>query len=50
MESQEEIELLIDGSVMGKIISQEHTKMLALPMLLRARGVIIYRASPSQKA
>lgn len=48
--NQEEIELLIDGSIMAKIISQEHTRALALPMLLRAKGVIIYRASPSQKA
>lgn len=47
---KEEIELLIDGSIMAKIINQEHTRMLALPMLLRAKGVIIYRASPSQKA
>jgi len=35
---------------MSRIISQEHTRDLALPLLLKAKGVIIYRASPAQKA
>jgi len=48
--SEEDIELLIDGTIMARIISSEHTRPLALPLLLKAKGVVIYRASPAQKA
>lgn len=49
-QSEEDQELLIDGTVMARIITSDHTKNLVLPMLLKAKGVVIYRASPSQKA
>lgn len=47
IEDQEEIELLIDGTTMARIISSDNTRDLALPLLLKAKGVVIYRASPS---
>lgn len=50
LEDKEDIELLIDGTIMARIISSEHTRPLALPLLLKAKGVVIYRASPAQKA
>lgn len=47
IDDKEEIELLIDGTIMARIISSDNTRDLALPLLLKAKGVVIYRASPA---